>query len=92
MFMEIAGFEVRDVENLREHYARTLRQWVTNLEDNWDEAVKLVGEARARIWILYMSGSINGFEDGGIQLNQTLGVRPHSDGRSDMPLTRSSWG
>ena len=92
LFMEIAGFEVRDVENLREHYARTLRQWVTNLEDNWDEAVKLVGEARARIWILYMSGSINGFEDGGIQLNQTLGVRPHSDGRSDMPLTRSSWG
>jgi cyclopropane-fatty-acyl-phospholipid synthase len=90
--MELAGFEVRDVENLREHYALTLRQWVTNLEDNWDEAVELVGEARARVWVLYMSGSINGFEDGGNQLNQTLGVRPHGDGRSDMPRTRSGWG
>jgi cyclopropane-fatty-acyl-phospholipid synthase len=90
--MESAGFEVRDVENLREHYALTLRQWVANLEDNWDEAVELVGEARARVWVLYMSGSINGFEDGGLQLNQTLGVRPHSDGRSGMPRTRSGWG
>ena len=26
-----AGFEVRDVENLREHYNRTLRAWVANL-------------------------------------------------------------
>ena len=90
--MERAGFEVRDVENLREHYTSTLRHWVSNLEDNWDEAVELVGEARARVWILYMSGSINGFEDGGIQLNQTLGVRPHGDGRSGMPRTRSGWG
>jgi cyclopropane-fatty-acyl-phospholipid synthase len=90
--MELAGFEVRDVENLREHYGQTLRHWVANLEDNWKNAVEMVGEARARIWILYMSGSFNGFEDGGLQLNQTLGVRPHSDGRSGMPLTRSGWG
>ena len=92
LVMERAGFEIRDVENLREHYASTLRQWVVNLEDTWDEAVKLVGEARARIWLLYMSGSVNGFDDGGLQLNQTLGVRPHPDGRSDMPPTRSGWG
>ena len=92
MFMELAGFEVRDIENLREHYACTLREWVINLEENWDEAVALAGEPRARIWLLYMSGSVNGFDDGGLQLNQTLGVRPHADGRSDMPLTRSDWG
>jgi len=92
LVMERAGFEIRDVENLREHYASTLRQWVANLEDSWDEAVKLVGEARARIWLLYMSGSVNGFDDGGLQLNQTLGVRPHSGGRSDMPPTRAGWG
>jgi cyclopropane-fatty-acyl-phospholipid synthase len=91
IFMQLAGFEVRDVENLREHYARTLRQWVANLEDNWDKAVELVGEPRARIWLLYMSGSINGFDDSGLQLNQTLGVRSHLDGQSDMPLTRSDW-
>ena len=39
--MEAAGFEVRDVEALREHYARTLRAWVANLEAGWDEAVRL---------------------------------------------------
>ena len=39
--LEGAGFEVRDVESLREHYALTLRAWVGNLEANWDEAVGL---------------------------------------------------
>lgn len=91
-FMEGAGFEVRDVENLREHYARTLRQWVDNLQQHWDRAVELVGERRARVWLLYMSGSVNGFEDAGIQLHQTLGVRPSTDGFSAMPATRRDWG
>ena len=89
--MEQAGFEVRDVENLREHYDRTLRCWVANLERHWDEAVDLVGEARSRVWLLYMSGSVNGFEDGGIQIYQTLGVRLHEGGGSDMPATRDGW-
>ena len=89
--MEQAGFEVRDVENLREHYARTLRCWVANLERHWDAAVDLVGEARSRVWLMYMSGSVNGFEDGGIQIYQTLGVRLHEGGRSDMPATRDGW-
>lgn len=91
-FMERAGFEVRDVENLREHYAETLCRWVSNLEEHWDLAVSLVGEARARVWLLYMSGSINGFDDGGLQLNQTLGVRLDGHGRSGMPRTRLDWG
>lgn len=90
-FMEQAGFEIRDVQNLREHYAQTLRFWVENLERNWDVAVGLVGEARARVWLLYMSGSINGFDDAGLHLHQTLGVRLHDDGRSDMPPTRLGW-
>ena len=90
-FMEQAGFEVRDVENLREHYAQTLRHWVANLEQHRDEAVGLVGEARCRVWLLYMSGSINGFDDAGLQLHQTLGVRDHPDGRSEMPRTRAGW-
>ena len=89
--MEKAGFEVRDVENLREHYAATLRCWVANLETSWDEAVELVGERRARVWLLYMSGSINGFDDAGLELHQTLGVK--SDKRpSDLPPTRIGWG
>jgi cyclopropane-fatty-acyl-phospholipid synthase len=89
--MEKAGFEVRDVESLREHYALTLRAWVANLEAHWDEAVRLVGEARARIWRLYMAGSAIGFEDGGINVHQVLGVVPSDAGASGMPATRRGW-
>jgi cyclopropane-fatty-acyl-phospholipid synthase len=86
--MERAGFEVRDVESLREHYALTLRSWVANLEANWDEAVELVGAARARVWRLYMAASAVGFEDGGLSIHQTLGVVPDREGDSGMPRTR----
>ena len=89
--MERAGFEVRDVENLREHYERTIRRWVDRLEEHWDDASALVGTRRARVWRLYLSGSINGFEDGGLLLYQTLGAKP--DGwASHMPPTRAGWG
>jgi cyclopropane-fatty-acyl-phospholipid synthase len=90
--MERAGFEVRDVESLREHYSRTLHCWVANLEAHWDEAVALVGRARADIWRLYMAGSAVGFDDGGISVHQVLGVLPHADGSSGMPRTRRDWG
>lgn len=88
--MEKAEFEVRDVENLREHYAATLRCWVANLESNWEQAVALVGERRARVWQLYMSGSINGFNDAGLELHQTLGVRLENR-PSGLPPTRAGW-
>ena len=80
--MELAGFEVRDVESLREHYARTLAHWVENLEKNWEHAVELVGQSRARVWLLYMSGSINSFDNGSIAIHQVLGVVPDNDGSS----------
>jgi cyclopropane-fatty-acyl-phospholipid synthase len=89
--MERAGFEIRDVESLREHYARTLRAWVRNLEESWDEAVRLVGERRARVWRLYMAGSAVGFTDGGINVHQVLGVIPTPEGDSRMPATRHGW-
>jgi cyclopropane-fatty-acyl-phospholipid synthase len=89
--MERVGFEVRDVESLREHYALTLRAWVANLEESWDQAVKLVGEPRARIWRLYMAASANGFEDGGLAVHQVLAVRPAASGASGMPRTRAGW-
>ena len=90
--MERAGFEVRDVESLREHYARTLRAWVSNLEAHWDEAVAMVGEARAKIWRLYMAGSVIGFEDGGVAIHQVLGVAATATGDAAMPATRVDWG
>ena len=90
--MQRAGFEVRDVESLREHYARTLRAWVANLEGHWDEAVQLVGEPRANIWRFYMAASANGFEDGGLAIHQVLGVVSEPQGESGMPATRAGWG
>jgi cyclopropane-fatty-acyl-phospholipid synthase len=90
--MERAGFEVRDVESLREHYARTLRCWVSNLESNWDQAVALVGEPRAKIWRLYMAGSAVGFDDGGVGIHQVLGVVQTDSGNAGMPTTRRDWG
>jgi cyclopropane-fatty-acyl-phospholipid synthase len=90
--MERAGFEVRDVESLREHYAETLRHWVANLERDWERAVQLVGDRRARVWRLYMAGSVNRFEDNQIGVHQVLGVVPGANGASHMPRTRQAWG
>ncbi|WP_405730670.1 cyclopropane-fatty-acyl-phospholipid synthase family protein [Streptomyces sp. NBC_01537] len=86
--LEEAGFEVRDVQALREHYAVTLRSWVTRLEENWDEAVRLVGPARARIWRLYMAASAVGFERNTMGVNQVLAVRAADDGASGMRWAR----
>jgi cyclopropane-fatty-acyl-phospholipid synthase len=83
--IQAAAFEVRHLESLREHYALTLRRWVGNLEDSWDEAVAEAGSARARIWRLYMAGSALGFEAGRLQVHQVLAVRPDR-GVSGMPL------
>ncbi len=89
--IEEAGFEVRDVQTLREHYARTLRAWVGNLESQWSDAVRLSSPGRARVWRLYMAASALAFEAGRIGVNQVLAVRPHRDGASDMPPTRAGW-
>jgi cyclopropane-fatty-acyl-phospholipid synthase len=88
--MEGAGFEVRDVESLREHNALTLRAWVANLEANWDRAVELASPGRARVWRLYMAGSALGFEANRLGVNQVLAVRPAPRGVSGMPRTRAS--
>jgi cyclopropane-fatty-acyl-phospholipid synthase len=69
------GFEVRHVEGLREHYARTLRFWVENLLKRYDEAVEEVGEERARVWRLYMAGSAVGFQRHHLEIHQVLSVK-----------------
>jgi cyclopropane-fatty-acyl-phospholipid synthase len=88
--MQDNGFEVRHEENLREHYAKTLTGWCDNLLAHWDEAVAEIGEPKARVWLLYMTGSRLGFERRVIELHQVLGVRSDG-GRSAMPL-RPDWG
>jgi cyclopropane-fatty-acyl-phospholipid synthase len=86
--MQDLGFECRDVESLREHYARTLRCWVDDLEADWDRAVGFVGAPRARVWRLYMAGSAVAFEAHRLNIHQTLAVRTDIDGTSGMPATR----
>jgi cyclopropane-fatty-acyl-phospholipid synthase len=87
--IEGVGFEVRDVESLREHYALTLRAWVANLEAGWDDAVAATSAARARIWRLYMAGSALAFEGNRIGVNQVLAVKPTRAVASGMPRTRA---
>lgn len=86
--LEGAHFEVLDVEALRRHYALTLRAWVRRLEENWDDAVRLAGSGRARVWRLYMASSAVGFENGLTGVNQVLVQRP---GGKEPPLRRSQW-
>ncbi|HEY3133793.1 MAG TPA: cyclopropane-fatty-acyl-phospholipid synthase family protein [Gemmatimonadaceae bacterium] len=85
---EASGFEVRDVESLREHYAMTLRHWVRSLDEKSRDAIALVGNHTYRVWRLYMSGSANAFATAGINVIQTLLAKPDAAGRSNLPLTR----
>jgi cyclopropane-fatty-acyl-phospholipid synthase len=86
---ERSGFELRDVESLREHYTLTLRHWIRRLESRHDEAVALVGEPTYRVWRLYMSASAYGFRTGRIGIIQSLLAKPQRDGRVELPRTRA---
>ena len=82
-----AGLEVLHEENLRPHYAMTLRDWCANLVEHWDDAVGEVGLPAAKVWGLYMAGSRLAFEGGGIQLHQVLAAKPYEHGgTADLPL------
>ena len=86
---ERTGLEARDVENLREHYARTLHLWVERLERAHDQAAALVGEQTYRVWRLYMAATTLGFLSGRITLIQTLFAKPRADGSVAVPLSRA---
>jgi cyclopropane-fatty-acyl-phospholipid synthase len=87
---EAEGFEVRDVESLREHYAHTLRHWVANLEQAQDAVVDETDEVTYRIWRLYMAGSAHNFDAGRLNVFQSLLHRP-CGGPAHMPPTREDW-
>jgi cyclopropane-fatty-acyl-phospholipid synthase len=86
-----AGFEIRDVHALREHYVRTVTAWLAEFERRWDEVVELVGMEQARVWRLYLVGGALAFEQNRMGVDQVLSVRPTAAGRADMPSTRLGW-
>jgi cyclopropane-fatty-acyl-phospholipid synthase len=87
-FAEAVGFETRDVESLREHYALTLRRWVGRLEERHQEAARIAGEQTYRVWRLYMSGSARAFATGRIGIIQTLFSKNDEGGLTNLPRTR----
>jgi cyclopropane-fatty-acyl-phospholipid synthase len=86
--MEIAGFEVHDVEGWREHYARTCKLWCERLTANKEKAVALVGEEKYRIWVAYLAGVSLAFSRGTLRLFQTVATKS-AKGKSPLPPTRA---
>ncbi|MCZ6620071.1 MAG: cyclopropane-fatty-acyl-phospholipid synthase [Gammaproteobacteria bacterium] len=82
---EPIGFSVVDVENLRPHYAQTLKHWRERFEANSDKVQDLFDERFVRAWRLYLSGSVSAFTTGQLQLFQVLFQRP---GSTALPITR----
>ncbi|HEY6270495.1 MAG TPA: cyclopropane-fatty-acyl-phospholipid synthase family protein [Terriglobales bacterium] len=87
---ERSGFEVRDVESLREHYALTLRHWVRGLEAHASQARRITNDTTYRIWRLYMAASAHRFRSARLNLYQMLLTKP-LNGQSSVPLTRADW-
>jgi cyclopropane-fatty-acyl-phospholipid synthase len=74
--LEGAEWEIRGVETMREHYVRTVREWLATLEACWTQAVDLVGVEVARVWRLYLAGGALAFEQGRMGVDQILARRP----------------
>ncbi len=88
---EEAGFEVRDVENLREHYALTLRHWLRRLEARRAEAIRAAGEPVWRAWRLVFAAAAYQFDAGKMNLYQSLLVKRGDSGSAGVPLMRNDW-
>ncbi len=76
--MERTGLVVRHVEGLPEDYARTLTYWIESYEQRYDEAVRLAGAERARVWKLYLRAARAGFSTGWASVYQVLASKPAS--------------
>lgn len=84
-----AGFEVRDVENLRPHYALTLHHWLERLNANWERAVEEVGEPTARVYRAYLAYCSYAFRANKNSLIHALFAKPAAEGGVEIPLTRA---
>ena len=85
---EAEGFETRDAESLREHYALTLRAWVDRLLREQERAIAIAGDRIFRTWRLYMTASAHFFTRGSINIVQTLFAKPDERGDAHLPMTR----
>jgi cyclopropane-fatty-acyl-phospholipid synthase len=70
--IERAGLEALHIEGFREDYAETLRHWASRLDENIDEARRLAGDERVRVWRLYLRAARNGFETAFTSVYQVL--------------------
>lgn len=86
--LERFGFEVHDIEAMREHYSLTLRQWERRLYERRDEAARLAGPVRTRLWLLYFAMFAKSFERGTTNVFQTLATRRHGSAQG-LPLNRT---
>ena len=73
--MQQGGLEVRDVENLRRHYARTCALWTENFESRFDAIGQLTDARRQRIWHVYLAGCAYAFAHDWISLYQIVGTK-----------------
>lgn len=87
---ESAGFEVRDVESLREHYNLTLRHWLRRLEAAQSAVERQSDPLSFRVFRLYLAGSAYEFDTGRLNIYQSLLSKP-KHGQSGLPLTRVDW-
>ena len=87
---ELSGFEVRDVESLREHYVLTLHHWLRRLEAHSEEAQRITSETNYRIRRLHLAGAVHGFRNGRFNVHETLLAKP-LHGETVLPLTREDW-
>ena len=86
--MSAAGLEVTDIENLRRHYALTLKQWAQRYEDSAGRIRALVGETRYRIWRMYLAGCAYSFDHAWTAIHQILAVKAEHPLIDRLPLTR----
>ena len=73
--IEPYDFSVLDIENLRLHYAETLRHWLDRFNENEEVVAKMFDERFVRTWRLYLTGSIATFLVGSLQLFQMVFAR-----------------
>ena len=86
--LEASRFDVHDVEGWREHYALTTGHWCQRLSARRDEAVRLVGPERYRLWVAYLACVSASFRDGALQIFQVVASKHAAKGFSELPLTR----